>query len=138
MPKPELNQEERDYYTGPARTYRDLLMWQKAHKFVLEVYRLSRAFPKDELNGLTAQTRRAATSMVVNIVQGVRKRSNVDKVRFMNIAQESADECEYCMVLAEDLGYVNTGEARKNLTEVSRLLNSYATAINRRMKSDRA
>ena len=123
------------FYTGPTRTYRDLLVWQNAHSFALEVYRLTKSFPKAESCGLTAQSRKAAVSIAVNIVQGFGRRTNADKLRYMTAAQESADECEYCLVLAEDLGYASTGGARKNLTEVSRLLNAYSTAIGRRMKS---
>ncbi|WP_206808388.1 four helix bundle protein [Paradesulfitobacterium ferrireducens] len=69
----------------PAKTFEDLLVWQKAHLFVLSVYRLSSAFPKDEIYGLSSQFRRAAVSIAANIAEGFRKRSKADKIRFLNI-----------------------------------------------------
>ena len=58
----------------PARTFQDLLVWQKAHRFVLEVYRLTEDFPKREIYGLTSQLRRAAVSIPANIAEGFKKR----------------------------------------------------------------
>ena len=76
---------------GPAKTFEDLLVWQKAHQFVLSGYRLSSAFPKHEVYGLASQFRRAAVSIAANIAEGFRKRSKADKVRFLNIAQGSIE-----------------------------------------------
>jgi four helix bundle protein len=78
-----------------ARTFQDLLVWQKAHQFVLEVYRYSAEFPRSELYGLSAQLRRAAVSVPANIAEGFRRRGKPDKARFMNIAQGSLEECRY-------------------------------------------
>jgi four helix bundle protein len=58
----------------PAKTFEDLVVWQKAHQFVIEVYRTTETFPKDELYGLTSQLRRAAVSIAANIAEGFRKR----------------------------------------------------------------
>jgi four helix bundle protein len=77
----------------PAKTFEDLLVWQKAHLFVLAVYRLSGTFPKYEIYGLSLQFRRAAVSIAANIAEGFRKRSKADKIRFLNIAQGSVEEC---------------------------------------------
>ena len=76
-----------------ARSFRDLIVWQKAHQFVLAVYRFTRRFPKDETYGLTSQFRRAAISTSANIAKGFKKRTRSDKARFMNIAQGSLEEC---------------------------------------------
>jgi len=73
----------------PARTFHDLLVWQKAHRFVLEVYTLTAAFPKQETYGLSSQMRRAAVSIAANIAEGFRRRGRADKARFMNIAEGS-------------------------------------------------
>ncbi len=67
----------------PAKTFEDLLAWQKAHLFVLTVYRLSGAFPKYELYGLTSQLRRAAVSIAANIAEGFRKRGKQIKYVFL-------------------------------------------------------
>jgi four helix bundle protein len=94
----------------PARTFEDLIVWQKAHQFVLEVYQLTADFPKSEIYGLTSQFRRASVSIPANIAEGFKKKGDLDKVRFMNIAQASLEECRYYLILTQDLGYGNTSE----------------------------
>jgi four helix bundle protein len=114
---------------APARTFQDLLVWQKAHQFVLSVYRLTDGFPKNELFGLTSQFRRAAVSIPANIAEGFRKRSKADKARFMNIAQGSLEECRYYLILSNDLKYGECHQLIAQLEEVSRLLERYCSAI---------
>lgn len=113
----------------PAKTFKDLLVWQKAHLFVLSVYRLSGAFPSCEIYGLTSQFRRAAISITANIAEGFRKRSKSDKIRFLNIAQGSLEECRYYLILSKDLGYGNVSEIKSLLQEVSKLLDAYLKSI---------
>ncbi len=112
-----------------AKTFQDLLVWNKAHQFVLAVYKLSDGFPQREIYGLTSQLRRAAISVPANIAEGFKKRSKFDKARFMNIAQGSAEECRYYLILANDLGYGDTKPITLQLDEVSRLLAKYHDAI---------
>ena len=92
----------------PANTFQDLLVWQKAHFFVLSVYRLTGSFPKHELFGLSSQFRRSAVSIAANIAEGFCKRSKADKARFFNIAQGSIEECRYYLILSKDLGYFDS------------------------------
>jgi len=113
----------------PARTFQDLLVWQKAHRFVLGVYALTATLPKQETYGLSLQMRRAAVSIPANIAEGFRRRSKADKARFMNIAEGSVEECRYFLILAKDLGYADTQALSATLEEVSRLLGAYAAAI---------
>jgi len=113
----------------PARTFQDLLVWQKAHQFVLGVYALTAAFPKQETYGLSLQMRRASVSIPANIAEGFRRRGKADKARFMNIAEGSVEECRYFLILANDLGYGDTQNLSATLEEVSRLLGAYAAAI---------
>jgi four helix bundle protein len=112
-----------------ARTFRDLVVWQKAHAFVLAVYRLTESFPDREKFGLSHQMRRAAVSIPANIAEGFGKRSQADKARFLNIAEGSLEECRYYLILAHDLGYGETEPLMRTLEEASRLLNAYARAI---------
>jgi len=114
---------------APARTFQDLLVWQKAHQFVLSVYRLTDGFPRNELFGLTSQFRRAAVSVPANIAEGFRKRSKADKARFMNIAQGSIEECRYYLILSNDLKYGDCHQLLAQLEEASRLLERYCSAI---------
>ena len=113
----------------PARTFEDLLVWQKSHRFVLAVYALSAAFPRQETYGLSSQIRRAAVSIPANIAEGFRRRGRADKARFMNIAEGSVEECHYYLILANDLNYGDTQALSAMLQEVSRLLGAYAGAI---------
>ncbi len=113
----------------PAKTFKDLLVWQKAHQFVLGIYRLSNSFPKTEIYGLTSQLKRAAISVAANIAEGFKKRGWADKLRFLNIAQGSLEECRYYLILTQDLEYANTTEISFLLEEVSKLLEAYSSKI---------
>jgi four helix bundle protein len=112
-----------------ARTFQDLIVWQKAHELVLRIYRFSADFPKGEVYGLTSQLRRAVVSVPANIAEGFKKIGRADKARFMNIAQGSLEECRYYLILARDLGYGDISETTGLLEEVSKLLEAYASAI---------
>jgi four helix bundle protein len=112
-----------------AATFRDLIVWQKAHEFVIGVYRMTSKFPKEEVYGLTQQLRRAAVSIPANIAEGFKRSGKPDKARFMNIAAASLEECRYYLILTMDLNYGDTTIIMKLLEEVSRLLNAYAKAI---------
>jgi four helix bundle protein len=117
-----------------ARTFRDLVVWRKAHEFVLTAYSFTANFPKSETYGLASQMRRSAVSIPANIAEGFRRRGLADKARFMNIAEGSLEETRYYLILARDLGYGDSDHLAISLEEVSRLLHSYARGI--RSKSD--
>ncbi len=78
---------------------------------------------------MTSQFRRAAISIPSNIVEGFKKKGRADKVRFMNIAQGSTEECRYYLILSRDLGYGDPSVLIPKLIEVSKLLESYSAAI---------
>jgi four helix bundle protein len=113
----------------PAKTFEDLVVWQKAHLFVLAVYRITGTFPNHEVYGLSSQFRRAAISIAANIAEGFRKRNNADKARYYNIAQGSVEECRYYLILSRDLGYCDSLEINDLLNEVSKLLEAYSGKI---------
>jgi four helix bundle protein len=110
----------------------DLECWQKAHDFVKAVYQVTKTFPEDEIYGLTSQFRRAAVSIAANICEGYRKLSRADKLRFMNIAQGSLEECRYYIILSHDLQYIDNS-TYENLefliNGTSWKLNGYSEAI---------
>jgi four helix bundle protein len=114
---------------APARSFEDLIVWQKAHAWVLAAYRFSDNFPAKEVYALTSQLRRAAISIPANIAEGFKKAGVADKRRFMNIAQGSLEECRYYLILSRDLGYGDVSQLLPQLEEVSRLLDAYARAI---------
>jgi len=115
-----------------AKTFEDILAWQKVHQFVLNVYRVTQNFPDFERFGLGSQFQRAAVSIAANIAEGFRKLSQADKLRFMNIAQGSLEECRYYCILSRDLGYVDNNTydlLSSNVNETSLLLNLYVKGI---------
>ena len=116
---------------GPSKSFRDVLVWQKAHAFALAIWRVTASFPKEELFVITAQLRRAAMSIPSNFVEGFRKRTKPGKLRFYNIAQGSADESLYQLILAQDLGYSNTTPLQADIEEVSRLFQGYINGLER-------
>jgi four helix bundle protein len=112
-----------------SHSFREVLVWRKAHAFTLGVYDCTGRFPKHEMFGLTSQLRRAAASIPSNFVEGYRRRTKPDKIRSYNIAQASADECLYQLMLAQDLGYADTLNLQADLEEVSRLLHGYIRGV---------
>ena len=92
-------------------------------------YKITRAFPKEELFVLTAQLRRAAISVPSNICEGFRKRSKADKVHSYNTAQNSLEEARYQLILARDLSYSGCEPVLELLDEVARMLDAYVRAI---------
>jgi four helix bundle protein len=113
----------------PAQSFRDLLVWQKAHRFVLATYEFTSHLLKQETYGLSLQMRRAAVSIPANIAEGFGKRSRPDKARFMNMAEGSVEESRYYLILAQDLGYGPTAELMASLEEVSRMLHAYSASL---------
>ncbi len=121
--------------------FQRVIAWQKAHEFVLLVYKISKHFPEDERFGLTSQLRRAAVSIEANIAEGYRKLSKPDKLRFLNIAQGSLEECRDYHILAKDLNYIDDNEfeqMRMSILMASKFLNAYCEGIinNNAMKND--
>jgi len=112
-----------------TKSFQELIVWQKAHKFVLLVYKMTKSFPKEELFGLTSQFRRAAISIPANIAEGYRKRGKADKARFLNISEGSLEECKYYLILAKDLGYSEIKNENELAEEISKLLNAYSNKI---------
>lgn len=112
-----------------AKSFQDLVVWQKAHQFALAVYILTRQFPKSELYGLTTQLRRAATSVPANIAEGFKRRGKADKARFLNVAQSSLEECRYYLILSKDLGYCGPASENRLLEQVSKLLERYSNRV---------
>jgi len=112
-----------------AKTFQDLIVWQKSHDFVLGTYGFTASFPKHEIYGLTSQMRRAAVSIPANIAEGFKKKTKSDKARYMNIAQGSIEESRYYLILSKELGYGDNRKLVGTLEEVSRLLESYRKSI---------
>jgi four helix bundle protein len=95
-----------------VKDYRELEVWQTGHALTLEVYLATKAFPKDELFGLTGQMRRAASSIPANIAEGCGRYGDPELKRFLNIALGSACELDYFILLSSELGYIQSEKGR--------------------------
>jgi len=98
------------------RNFRGLEVWEKAHRFVLEIYKCTDGFPVDERFGLTQQLRRCSASIASNIAEGAARRTDRDFARFVGMSIASASEAEYQLLLARDLGYID-GDLMEELSD---------------------
>ena len=116
-------------------SFMEVVAWQKAHQFVVDVYRATAAFPSHERYGLCSQFQRAAVSIAANIAEGYRRDGIKDKLRFLNVSQGSLEECRYYILLAKDLQYIDEKEKNilnNSIEDTSRLLNAYYKGIETR------
>ncbi|MCA1785355.1 MAG: four helix bundle protein [Desulfobacteraceae bacterium] len=110
------------------KDFNKLKVWEKAHHFTLQVYKITKDFPSDERFGLTGQLRRSAASVPTNIAEGCGRDSERDLARFMSIAAGSASEVEYQLLLACDLNYIQYEtyeELHQQINELKKMLNSF-------------
>ncbi len=114
------------------RNYRDLMVWEKAHKLTLAIYRETSAFPKEERFGLTSQVRRASSSIPANLAEGCGRRSDGEMGRFVQIAMGSGAELSYHLLLCRDLGLLGSAEFSNlagDLDEVMRMLSALSARV---------
>jgi four helix bundle protein len=110
--------------------FEDLRVWQLSHKLTLEVYKISKDLPKDELYGLVSQVRRAASSVPANIVEGYYRNTTKELIKFLFNARGSAGEVTYFLILARDLGYIKEKDYTNLRFEYESLLKSLSAMIN--------
>lgn len=119
------------------KTFEDLETWQIAHKLILEIYRATKKFPKDELYGIVSQLRRAALSITSNIAEGFSRYHYNDKIRFYYNARGSASEVRNCLILSRDMDYLAEEECQNLLTgmeKVLKLINGLIRSIEEQKK----
>jgi len=119
--------EERS--TRRINTYKDLVVWQKAHQLVMTIYKLSVDLPQDEQSGLAQQLKSAALDVASNIVKGYKRYGKQEKLDILNTAQSSLENLKYLLLLITDLGYADTSEEEMDAEEVSRILNGFLKSI---------
>jgi four helix bundle protein len=115
-----------------GQSYRELLAWQKAMDFVMEVYRTSKAFPRDELYGLSTQLRRAAVPVPTNIAEGQARFSPQEFYFFLGRARGSLVEVETQLLIAQNLSYFTPEHGKQLLdkaAELGRVLNGLIASI---------
>ena len=120
------------------RNYRKVVVWQRADQLTIEVYRVTRKFPKEEVYGLTSQLRRAAYSVPANIAEGAGRETDRDYLRFLHIARGPLSEVEYFLHLAYNLEYLLKDEYEALTVIVNQTfaaLHGLTKAINKTLKS---
>ncbi len=95
------------------KSFTDLIAWRDGHKLVLEIYKITRDFPKEELFSLVNQIKRAAISITSNIAEGFSRKSYKEKLQFYCIAQGSVTEIQNQLLIARDVGYINNEKFQK-------------------------
>lgn len=119
-------------------SYKDLIVWQKGVELVVEIYKLTKEFPKEEIFSLTAQIRRAAVSIPSNIAEGRFRGTKNDYIHFLRIAYSSGAELETQLEIAKRLNYChNTSFIMVDglLLEIMKMLNVMIKKLNPNLKS---
>jgi four helix bundle protein len=119
-----------------VKDFRELKVWQKAHELTLAVYQITANFPREELYGLTAQIRRAGSSIAANLAEGCGRNGDAELARFCSMAMGSASELEYHLLLAHDLKLIQTKDydaLDQRAVELKRML----TALLQKLNADR-
>lgn len=116
------------------KTYKDLKVWQKAYTLTLEIYKITKKFPKEEIYGLTSQIRRSAVSVISNIAEGYARHYKQEYIQFLNIAYGSLAELETQLMLSKDLDYIDQLSFKQTISqenEVERMLSALIKSLKR-------
>ncbi len=120
------------------RSYQDLAIWKKAMQLVVQVYHLTRRFPREEMHGLTSQMRRAAVSIPTNIAEGWGRGSRKEYIQFLRIARGSLLELETLLAISRNLRYLSQEDMQARLAlveEISRMLSGLIASLKRGMRA---
>jgi len=118
-----------------VRNFKDLIVWQKAMDYTVEIYRETKCFPKEEIYGLRAQLRDSASSIPANIAEGQGRKTTRDFLHFLSIAHGSLCESQTHILLAERLTYFSseiTNRLLKRADEIARLINALKDSLKRK------
>lgn len=106
--------------------FEKLIVWKKAHQFVLDIYSITENFPKEEKYSLVNQLRRSSSSISTNISEGNARKSAKEFIQFLYLSKSSLSEVKYQLILAKDLNYVNDNDFQKlnnQANEIGKLIN---------------
>ena len=110
------------------KDFQTLKVWHKAHNLTIRIYQTTKSFPKEEIYGLTSQIRRASSSIGANLAEGCGRNTDKELARYVQIAQGSAYEVEYHLLLARDLNYLDKQtyeEYKTAILEIQKMLRSF-------------
>lgn len=108
--------------------FEDIIAWRKSHQLVLNIYEITKNFPREEAYALTQQMRRCSISVPANIAEGFKRRTKNDSLHFYNISEASLEELKYYLILSKDLKYINEGKFNSIycfIEEVSKIINGW-------------
>ncbi len=114
------------------RDFQQLTIWQKSHSLTIEIYSVTKLFPKEELYGLTSQMRRSASSVPTNIAEGCGRNSIPELRHFLLIAAGSSSELHYQLILSRDLSYISDTifkELSDEIIQIKKMIYSYAEKL---------
>ena len=119
------------------RDFRKIQVWQKSHELTLRLYKVTSAFPREELYGLTSQIRRASASIPANIADGRGRDTQTELARFVHIASGSASELDYHVLPSHDLGLIDKGiyqELETAISEIKRMFHGFEKSVSSKAK----
>jgi four helix bundle protein len=122
---------------APVRTFKDLVVWQKAFDLSVEIYRLSSELPKHEFYGLASELRKTSRSIPYNIAEGYKRWSTVEYIRFLRISAGSAAELETQLMLAARLEYFHPNSYQQiagKIAEAVRMLDALIHSLTAKLK----
>ena len=114
------------------KNFKELRIWQRSHQLVLDVYGITKNFPKEEVYGLTSQMRRSSASIPTNIAEGCGRNSDAELCRFSVIAMGSASELEYQLLLSNELNYLQIIDYKRlndELVEIRKMINMFIQTL---------
>ncbi len=114
------------------KNYKELLVWQKSYRLCLDIYKITKTFPKEEVYGLTSQMRRAAVSIVSNIAEGYGRKTTGEYIQALYTAYASNCEVETQILLSGDLGYIEAENPKillKDIGDVERMLKALIKSL---------
>lgn len=121
-----------------VKSYRDLEVWDRAHRLVLDVYRLTNPFPRSEQFGIVSQLRRAAYSIPANIAEGFGRKSTKELLQFLSVANGSLEELRYFLVLSRDLRYLSPTDLQRlelDLKAIAQMMEALARSLRARLST---
>ena len=119
-----------------TKTFKDLIVWQRAYQLTLEIYKATSDYPKHEQYGLSSQLRRAAVSIISNIAEGYARKGRAEYVQFLSLAYSSLSEIEAQIMLSKDLKYINESKF-KELMGLKDEVGGMLFSMRRKLKSER-
>ncbi len=128
--------ESYNFKNMAVKSFTDLLVWQKSHAFVIEIYKSTANFPKDEVFILTSQLRRAAISIPNNIAEGSGRHSTREYLQFLINSRGSCEECKYLVILSKDLKYISVDSYHlltEQIEEIGKMLNGLITSLKNKL-----